>query len=138
MSKEEKKKFITWGLNTTNKTTTSANENNNKYKSPTAPPAFNTARAPGRERFYNSIKFDSSCHLQRAKQRRTDDSGEKYDQDSELVDLRERFLTGEDEEKKDAALGSLAVRGGGAQPPSRLVTPRPKMVTRTENEKRKR
>ena len=45
---------------------------------------------------------------------------EKYDQDAELVDLEREILTGEDEGKKDAALGSLAVRGGGAQPPSRL------------------
>ncbi|CAL6403382.1 unnamed protein product [Bathycoccus prasinos] len=125
------------GANTTNKTTTSANENNNKYKSPTAPPAFNTS-APGRERFYNSIKFDSSGDLQRASEIDERMIREKYDQDSELVDLEREILTGEDEEKKDAALGSLAVRGGGAQPPSRLGNAAVgKMVTRTEQREAK-
>ena len=63
---------------------------------------------------------------------------EKYDQDSELVDLEREILTGEDEEKKNAALGSLAVRGGGAQPPSRLGNAAVgKMVTRTEQREAK-
>ena len=124
------------GANATNKTTTSANENNTKYKSPTAPPAFNNS-APGRERFYKSIKFDSSGDLQRASEIDERMIREKYDQDSELVDLEREILTGEDEEKKDVS-GSLAVRGGGAQPPSRLGnTAAGKMVTRTEQREAK-
>ena len=105
------------------------NDNANKYKSPGSVAAF--ARGPGRERFYNSIKFDSSGDLQRASEIDERMIREKYDEDVELADLEREILTGEEEAEKNAK--SIGKR---VQTSSRLGNGTAgKMVTRTEQAK---
>ena len=105
------------------------NDNANKYKSPGSVAAF--AQGPGRERFYNSIKFDSSGDLQRASEIDERMIREKYDEDVELADLEREILTGEEEAEKNAK--SI---GKTVQSSSRLGNGTAgKMVTRTEQAK---
>ena len=91
-------------------TTNNSNEKDNNGSVPTS---FNNG--PGRERFYNTIKFDSSGDLQRATEIDERMIREKYDEDSELVDLEREILTGdEDENRKNTKRGSPRRRESGS------------------------
>ena len=74
------------------------NNSNEKDNNGSVPTSFNNG--PGRERFYNTIKFDSSRDLQRATEMERMIL-EKYDEDSELVDLEREILTGDEDETRE-------------------------------------
>ena len=109
-------------------TTNNSNEKDNNGSVPTS---FNNG--PGRERFYNTIKFDSSGDLQRATEIDERMIREKYDEDSELVDLEREILTGDEDEnrrRKMEGAKSMSMKGRGHMP-SKLGSTAGKMVART-------
>ena len=109
-------------------TTNNSNEKDNNGSVPTS---FNNG--PGRERFYNTIKFDSSGDLQRATEIDERLIREKYDEDSELVDLEREILTGDEDEnrrRKMEGAKSMSMKGRGHMP-SKLGSTAGKMVART-------
>ena len=109
-------------------TTNNSNEKDNNGSIPTS---FNNG--PGRERFYNTIKFDSSGDLQRATEIDERMIREKYDEDSELVDLEREILTGDEDENRGMKMEgakSMSMKGRGHMP-SKLGSTAGKMVART-------
>merc|ERR1711970_1238376 len=109
-------------------TTNNSNEKDNNGSVPTS---FNNG--PGRERFYNTIKFDSSGELQRTTEIDERMIQEKYDEDSELVDLEREILTGDEDENRGMKMEgakSMSMKGRGHMP-SKLGSTAGKMVART-------
>ena len=92
---EEEEKYI---QRTTSNMANTTNNSNEKDNNGSVPTSFNNG--PGRERFYNTIKFDSSGDLQRATEIDERMIREKYDEDSELVDLEREILTGDEDENR--------------------------------------